>query len=167
MAKNLTSFNEFQNKRKGINESKNEEKINEMLVGDVMRQNPIVDVPISLLKAYGTKVKNETGNEMSNIMSNETLANEIIKYVFSNFMNIENLPVSMVMGDKAQGPVQAQGQPQGQPQAQQPQVQTPQGSGQPIQPAPTSQQVPPAAPPQGGGQQTPQQTAQTIPPTEA
>jgi len=164
MTKNLTNFNEFQNKRKGINESKNGEKINEMFVGDVMRQNPIVDVPVSLIKAFITKVKSETGQDVNMTWSNETVANEIIKYVFSNFMNIENLPVSILVGDKSQGPVQTQGQPvqsQGQPVQSQGQPQQGQGQGQPIQPSPQSQQVPPAT------QQTPQQTAQTIPPTES
>jgi len=174
MAKNLTNFDDFQNKRKSVNESKVEkvekienDKVNEgTLVGDMMRVPLMVDVPMSLLKAYATKVKNETGIDIKNgsIWSDSLLSDEIARYIQATYMTIENLPTSIVTGgEKAQGQVQVQPQPQLQPQ---PQAQTPQEvptQGQaPVQVAPAPQtQVP-----QGGGQPTPQQTAQQIPAME-
>ena len=160
MAKNLTNFNEFQNKRKSVNE----QKVNEgFLVDDVMRVPMMVDVPVSLLKAFATKVKNETTQDIHNQWSDSLLSDEIAKYVIANFMNIENLPVSIITGEKAQGKkgqVQGQPVPQGQPA---PQTQNPDQA--PIQaaPAPQGSQTPPAAP---QTQQNPQNTAQVIPPQE-
>lgn len=161
MAKNLTNFNEFQNKRKSVNE----QKVNEgFLVDDVMRVPMMVDVPVSLLKAFATKVKNETGQDIHNQWSDSLLSDEIAKYIFSNFLNIENLPVSIITGSKVQG--KGQGQAQVQPPVQTPPQQTQQA---PVQaaPAPQGQQTPPAQAPAPAPQtQTPAQTAQNIPPTE-
>lgn len=154
MAKNLTNFSDFQNKRKVVNEN----KLNEgFLVDDVMRVPMMVDVPVSLLKAFSTKVKNETGTDIHNQWSDSLLSDEIAKYIFSNFLNIENLPVSIITGTKSQA---QGGKGQGQVQVSQP-VQ-PQAQQAPVQVAPAAQgtQVPPAS------AQTPQQTAQQIPPQE-
>ena len=88
MAKNLTNFDDFQNKRKVV---VNEQKVNEAtLVGDVMQHTPLVQIPVSLLKAFATKVKNETSQDIHSQWSDSLLAEEIIRYVLSNFMNIEN-----------------------------------------------------------------------------
>ena len=172
MTKNLTNFEDFREK-KSINESKKEEKVNEgQLLGDVMRVPMMVDVPLSLLKAYATKVKNETGQDIKNgsIWSDSLLSDEIAKYVIANFMNIENIPVTLATGDAGGKKIQGQGQGQAQvvpqPQSQVPQGQPPvQQPTQPVQvaPAPAQTQVPPAT---GGGQPSPQQTAQQIPATE-
>ena len=160
MAKNLTNFNEFQNKRKGINESKTEEtKVNEgFLKDDVMKVPMMVDIPVSLLKAFATKVKSETGQDIHSQWSDSLLSDEIAKYIFSNFMNIENLPVAIITGEKT-------GQAQSQPQAQIVQPQAQMGGQAPVQaaPAPQGTQVPVSAP---QTQQSPQQTAQTIPAAE-
>jgi hypothetical protein len=163
MAKNLTNFNDFQNKRKGINESKTieEPKVNEgFLKDDVMKVPMMVDIPVSLLKAFATKVKSETGQDIHSQWSDSLLSDEIAKYIFSNFMNIENLPVAIITGEKA-GQAQAQSQPQAQ--IVQPQAQM--GGQAPVQaaPAPQGTQVPVSAP---QTQQSPQQTAQTIPAAE-
>jgi hypothetical protein len=164
MAKNLTNFNDFQNKRKGINESKivEETKVNEgFLKDDVMVVMMKIDIPVSLLKAFATKVKSETGQDIHSQWSDSLLSDEIAKYVFSNFMNIENLPVSIITGEKTGAQAQGVGQAQAQiqPQAQ---IQAPQGQSQTVEvaPAPQGQQVPAAAP------QNPQQTAQQIPSAE-
>ena len=124
-----------------------------------MRVPMMVDVPVSLLKAFATKVKNETTQDIHNQWSDSLLSDEIAKYVIANFMNIENLPVSIITGSKAQGK-KGQGQIQGQPQIQ------PQPDQAPVQaaPAPQGSQTPPAAP---QNTQSPQQTAQVIPPQES
>ena len=192
MAKNLTNFEDFQNKRKSVTESIVEEKVEEKteekveeekvevidektervveaaLVGDVMRVPLMVDVPMSLLKAFATKVKNETGQDIKNgsIWSDSLLSDEIARFIQANYMNIENLPVTLITGDIQKGGVQSQPQAQVQAQVQpqiQPQIQPqPQSQGQaPIQVAPAQTQVPPAS-----GQPTAQQSAQQIPATE-
>lgn len=161
MAKNLTNFSEFQNKRKSINE----QKVNEgFLVDDVMRVPMMVDVPVSLLKAFATKVKNETGQDIHNQWSDSLLSDEIAKYIFSNFLNIENLPVSIITGSKVQGKG-GQGQAQVQAPVQTPPQQAPQQAPVQAAPAPQGQQTPPAQAPAPQGQ-TPAQTAQQIPATE-
>jgi hypothetical protein len=157
MAKNLTNFNDFQSKRKTINET----KVNEgFLVDDVMRVPMMVDVPVSLLKAFATKVKNETGQDIHNQWSDSLLSDEIAKYVISNFLNIENLPVNIITGNKAQaqGGKKGQGQSQVQPVQN---AQNAQNTQQPVQAAPAPQGAP--AP---STQQTPQNTAQVIPSQE-
>lgn len=148
---NLTNFNDFQNKRKNINES----KVNEgFLKDDVMKVPMMVDIPVSLLKAFATKVKSETGQDIHSQWSDSLLSDEIAKYIFSNFMNIENLPVAIITGEKAS-----------QTQAQIVQPQSQMGEQAPVQaaPAPQGSQVPVSAP---QTQQSPQQTAQTIPAAE-
>jgi hypothetical protein len=169
MANNLTKYNDF--KKKVVNEKK-ETKINEAnLVGDIMRSTIIVDVPRTLLKAFSTKLKNETGQDIHDNWSDSLLADELVKYVVTNFLTIEQLPVSIVTGQaqggkaqvqvqqpaqQVQAPPQSQAQvpPQSQAPAQAP-AQAPQSQGQ------ASAQVPPQQ-----TQQTPQQTAQTIPSRE-
>lgn len=165
MANNLTKYNEFT--KKVVNEKK-ETKINEAnLVGDVMRSTIIVDVPRTLLKAFSTKLKNETGQDIHDNWSDSLLADELVKYVVTNFLTIEQLPVSIVTG-QAQGNGKAQVQVQ-QP-AQQVQAQVPpQGQ---AQVPPQGQAQAPSAQNQTAQtqsqqtQQTPQQTAQTIPAQE-
>ena len=119
------------------------------------------------MKAFVTKVKNETGQDImkGGIWSDSLLSDQIAKYVITNFMNIENLPTSVVLGgDKgAQGKKgQGQGQAQAIVQPTQSQTQPPTQEPAPVQaaPAPQGTQTPPAQAP------SPQQTAAQIPAKE-
>ena len=162
MVKNLTNFEDFQNKRKSANESKTNEAKAVVKQTDTVPVDKLVQVDSGLLKSFVTKVQNETGQDIrkGTPWSDTLLARAIVDFVIDKLMIIDNLPVSIVTGGDTQGQPVISGQPQAQ-------------AGQPVQPA----QIPPQTP-QGGqpGAQTPpqvppqgtqaQKTAAQIPPTE-
>jgi hypothetical protein len=170
--KNTIDFRSFRNKRKGINESV-------IALDDMYKVRTSIEVPASLVNAYIKKVKDESGKNIRQMYSDMDLAEEIANYIASNFMAIENIPVSIVMGTESKA-VQAQSQPQAQaqgglqaqlgiqPQAQpgaQPQAQP--GAQPPMPQAQPGAQPPmPQAPMPQGGAQAPARTAQQIPPQE-
>ena len=55
-------------------------------------------MPRSLINAFIKKVKDETGSDIKDIYGSEQMAEMIVNYINSSFMNIENLPVTMAMG---------------------------------------------------------------------
>ena len=138
---NTIDFKNFQSMRR------NENKVNEAITGKVNEQITVVDdvyrimsgkgieVPAALVSAFTKKVKDESGQNIKQQYSEMQLAELIADYITSNFMTIENIPVSVVLGsDYSSGGAQVQdvqdvqglqGQPpqaqfnaQGQPQAQ-------------------------------------------------
>jgi hypothetical protein len=161
MAKNLTNFEDFQNKRKSVNIEKIDEAQSQKEV-DSIPIVKMVNFPIALVKSFIKKVSDETGKDIvkGGVWSDDLIARTLVDYTISNLMIIENFPVTIVTGNAdtksqaqvAQAPAQTaqtqipQTPPQGQGQGQ--------GSGQ-IQ-----------SPPATVGTQNPQQTAQQIPPTE-
>jgi hypothetical protein len=115
-------------------------------VGDVMRVKTLIDIPQSLINSYVKKVKELSGSNLRSFYSDQDIAEEIIKYITVNNIDVEKIPGNALTGgpqDKAQG--QAEIQPQVQPQAQpQAQAQTqPQAQAQP-QAQPQAQAQPPA-----------------------
>ena len=140
--KHLTNLKDFK-KSKGINETV-------FPVDDVYRVLPNIDVPRSLINAYIKKVKDETGRDIKDIYGQEQMAEMIVNYISSAYLNIENLPVTMAMGSEFDKGAQVQPTQQTQQQIQEPQ-QTQQG-GQQVQ--------------QGGQQTQAQQTAQEIEPQQ-
>ena len=164
MAKNLTNFEDFQNKRKSANESKTNEAKAIVKQTDTVPVDKLVQVESSLLKAFVTKVQSESGQDIrkGTPWSDTLLARAIVDFVIDKLMIIDNLPVSIVTGE-------AQGQPviSGQAQAQggQPTIQPDQNAQAPQAPQapPQNAQIPPQAPPQGTQAQ---KTASQIPPTE-
>lgn len=168
--RNTISFNDFKSKKK-IGKRMNETVVE---IDDTYRVmgGKGVEIPASLINAYVKKVKDETGQDIKQLYSEMALAEIIVDYVTSNFVTIENIPVSMVLGSDYKGAVKAQAQGQGQPMMDefgtiegQPQGQ-PQGQGQPL-PQPQGQGQPQGGQPplpQPQGQPTPQKTAAQIPP---
>ena len=162
MAKNLTNFEDFREK-KSVNESKITEAAQSQI--DAIPIVKMVNFPLALVKSFIKKVLDETGKDIvkGGVWSDDLIARTLVDYTISNLMIIENFPISIVTGNeqKAQSAQTAQAQvsqPPSQIQSQPPaQTQGGQG-GQPIQ-------SPPATSGQGG-QPNPQQTAQQIPPTE-
>ena len=150
MAKNLTNFEDFQNKRKSANESKTNEAKAVVKQTDTVPVDKLVQVDSGLLKSFVTKVQNETGQDIrkGTPWSDTLLARAIVDFVIDKLMIIDNLPVSIVTGGDAQSQPTISGQ--GQAQAGQPTVQP-------------GAQTPPQAPPQGTQAQ---KTAAQIPPTE-
>jgi hypothetical protein len=129
--KNIYDRKEFKNKKSGT-------KLNEMVIhkGDVFEVRTKIEVPVSLVNAYMSKVKDESGKKIKELYAEMEIAEMIADYLKS-FLSIENLPVSLVLGDEftsnpVQGKTEVQVQTQTQPQSQtqsQSQTQT-QGQGQ-------------------------------------
>lgn len=142
-------------------------------VNDIYKVRTMIDLPQSLLNSYVKKVKDTTGKNLRQFFGDVDIAEEIVKYINTSFLNVDQIPAGALMGDaqaqpegqgqpqtqpQAQTQVQSQVQPQGQPQAQvQPQAQgqgqaQPEGQGQ-VQAQPQGQvQVQTEAQPQGQGQ---------------
>ena len=113
-----------------------------------------IQIPKSLVKSYFKKVKDETGNNLSESHGEINVAEELVSYAMKTFIKIENLPTSIVLGDHDSSIVQVQ--PQAQTQAQ-PQTQ-------PIQDAPTDGTTPQGDTAPANPQA--QAAAQSIPATE-
>ena len=123
---------------------KKEEIIKESVlqVNDIYKVRTFIDIPQSLVNAYVKKVKDNTGKNLRQFFGDVDVAEEIVKYINTNFLNVDQIPAGALMGD-AQGEGQAQGQAQGQPEPQaqtQPQAQAqPQTEAQPVQAQPQVQ----------------------------
>ena len=108
-------------------------------VNDIYKVKTMIDIPQSLINAYVKKVKDNTGKNLRQFFGDVDIAEEIIKYINLNNLDVDKIPAGALMGG-AQGQGQGQAQPQGEPQAQtqgqpqmEPQAQTqmqPQGQAQ-------------------------------------
>ena len=101
-------------------------------VNDLYKVKTMIDLPQSLINAYVKKVKDTTGKNLRQFFGDVDIAEEIIKYVTTTFLDIDKIPGGAIMGGQTQAQTQGQGQVQVQtePQAQtelqaqvQPQVQ--------------------------------------------
>ena len=114
-----------------------------MNVGDIYKVRSTVDIPQSLINAYVKKVKDTTGKNMRQFYGDVEIAEELVKYITTNGLDIEKIAGNALMGGQSQAQGQGQTQPQVQvetqaetqvdPQAQpqaQPQVQSQEGQGQ-------------------------------------
>ena len=111
---------------------KREEIIKEAVlqVNDLYKVRAFLDIPQSLVNAYVKKVKDTTGKNLRQFFGDVDIAEEIVKYINTNFLNVDQIPAGALMGDaQAQGEGQAaQGQTTPQAQGQMaPQAQTEQG----------------------------------------
>ncbi len=98
-------------------------------VNDLYKVKTMIDLPQSLINAYVKKVKDTTGKNLRQFFGDVDIAEEIIKYVTTNFLDIDKIPGGAIMGGQTQaqtqGQVQVQTEPQGQVQVQtDPQAQT-------------------------------------------
>ena len=109
-------------------------------VNDIYKVRTLIDIPQSLINAYVKKVKDATGKNLRQFFGDVDIAEEVVKWVTLNFINIDQVPAGALTGDgqaqpQAQGQF-AQGQAQAQPQGQaqfaqgQAQAQPAQGQGQ-------------------------------------
>lgn len=123
--KHVKKFEGFKNNKPEV---KIEDKVNETVfqVENTYRVNIIADVEAKLLSAYAKKVKQNMNKEITDLMGNAMLAEELVKWVLKDGLDAEKIPASAIIGGaqgqaQAQGQVQiqdAQAQPQTQPQAQ-------------------------------------------------
>jgi len=157
---NLTKFDDFKNKKHGSRLNEGVIKIgNEYVVSDIQ-------VPVSLVNSYIKKIKDETGKNVRDFMSDYDVAFRLVNYSIENHLQIDNLPASVVMGDAAPESIEVTDTPaqqNAQPQAQAQDVQA-----QPkeeTQTDKTAQEVP--ATETGTAQTPPVQTAQKPVPAPA
>lgn len=113
-------------------------------VNDIYKVKTMIDIPQSLINAYVKKVKDTTGKNLRQFFGDVDIAEEIVKYINMNNLDVEKIPGGAIMGG---GQSQAQTQTQVQTQTQ-PQMQT---------------QVEPQVEPQVQPQVEPQAQAQTQP----
>ena len=105
-------------------------------VNDIYKVKTMIDIPQSLINAYVKKVKDTTGKNLRTFFGDVDIAEEIVKFINMNNLDVEKIPGGALMGG---GQSQTQTQPQAQPQVQveaQPQAQTqeaPQAQAQPAQ----------------------------------
>jgi len=96
-------------------------------VNDLYKVKTMIDLPQSLINAYVKKVKDTTGKNLRQFFGDVDIAEEIIKYVTTTFLDIDKIPGGAIMGGQTQAQTQGQVQVQTEPQAQtqgQVQVQT-------------------------------------------
>ena len=119
--KNMIDLNEFKTKKEGT--SLQESIVTK--VGDNWNVQITVPVPSSLVNAFAKKVKDETTVNIKETKSDNVLADEMVNYITTSFLNIENLPVNLAVGDDyTTASVQPEIQTQGQVQNLQPEEQT-------------------------------------------
>lgn len=153
-------------------------------VNDIYKVKTMIDIPQSLINSYVKKVKDTTGKNLRQFFGDVDIAEEIIKYITTNNLNLDNIPGGALMGGQAQAQTQTQVQTQddfsdeGQAQVQtqdQTQVQTqvqaqPQGQEESQFEDPQAQAQPQGqaqAQPQGQGQAQPQGQGQAQPQGQA
>ena len=121
--KNIRTFENYRTK------SKREEIIKESVfqVNDIYKVKTMIDIPQSLINAYVKKVKDTTGKNLRQFFGDVDIAEEIVKYINMNNLDVEKIPGGALMGGQAQAQsTQVQPEAQTQPQAQveaQPQTQ--------------------------------------------
>ena len=101
-------------------------------INDIYKVKTMIDIPQSLINAYVKKVKDTTGKNLRQFFGDVDIAEEIVKYINMNNLDVEKLPGNALMGGaQGQGQTQPQGETEGEAQAQaQPQAQA-QGEAQP------------------------------------
>lgn len=80
-------------------------------VNDLYKVKTMIDIPQSLINQYVKKVKDTTGKDLRKFFGDVDIAEEIIKYVTTNFINVDKIPGGAVMGGQTQA--QAQGAQEG------------------------------------------------------
>jgi hypothetical protein len=157
--KHLRKFEKYTNLRK------KDQIIKESVlqVNDIYKVRTFIDIPQSLINAYVKKVKDTTGKNLRQFFGDVDIAEEVVKYINTNFLNVDQIPAGALMGDaQSQGETQtdSQAQPaQAQPSQAQPQAQ-PQAQAQPAQAQAQTQDQAQAQPVQAQPQAQPQAEAQ-------
>ena len=92
-------------------------------VNDIYKVKTMIDVPQSLINAYVKKVKETTGKNLRQFFGDVDIAEEVVKYINMNNLDIEKIPGGALMGGQEQAQTQTQIQPEAQMDQTQPQVQ--------------------------------------------
>ena len=78
-------------------------------VNDIYKVKTMIDIPQSLINAYVKKVKDSTGKNLRQFFGDVDIAEEIIKYITLNNLDVDKIPGGAIMGGQAQAQPQAQG----------------------------------------------------------
>jgi hypothetical protein len=117
--KHIRTFENYRTK------SKREEIIKESVfqVNDIYKVKTMIDIPQSLINAYVKKVKDTTGKNLRQFFGDVDIAEEIVKYINMNNLDVEKIPGGALMGGQVQPQTQTEAQPEAQTEVQ-PQAQT-------------------------------------------
>ena len=112
--KHIRTFENYRTK------SKREEIIKESVfqVNDIYKVKTMIDIPQSLINAYVKKVKDTTGKNLRQFFGDVDIAEEIVKYINMNNLDVEKIPGGALMGGQVQPQAQTEAQTEVQPQAQ-------------------------------------------------
>ncbi len=80
-------------------------------VNDIYKVKTMIDIPQSLINAYVKKVKDTTGKNLRQFFGDVDIAEEIVKFINMNNLDVEKIPGNAIMGG-AQSQTQTQGQGQ-------------------------------------------------------
>ena len=117
--KHIRTFENYRTK------SKREEIIKESVfqVNNIYKVKTMIDIPQSLINAYVKKVKDTTGKNLRQFFGDVDIAEEIVKYINMNNLDVEKIPGGALMGGQVQPQAQTEVQPEAQTEVQ-PQAQT-------------------------------------------
>ena len=95
-------------------------------VNDIYKVKTMIDIPQSLINSYVKKVKDTTGKNLRQFFGDVDIAEEIVKYINMNNLDVDKIPGGALMGGQEQaqtqvqdgGQIQIQTEPQAQMQAQ-------------------------------------------------
>jgi hypothetical protein len=76
-------------------------------MGDLYKVRTSIDIPKSLINAFVSKAKKEQGTDPRENWSDIELAEMLVSYVTTNFINIESLPVNTILGEPTKAPGEA------------------------------------------------------------
>jgi len=69
-------------------------------VNDIYKVRTFVDIPQSLINSYVKKVKDTAGKNLRQFFGDVDIAEEIVKYINLNFLNVDKIPAEALMGGK-------------------------------------------------------------------
>jgi len=72
--------------------------------GDVYKVKTVIEVPKSVINQFVSKAKKENDIDPRENWSDVDLAEMIVNYVAANFITVESLPVSEILGEKVTEP---------------------------------------------------------------
>jgi hypothetical protein len=67
-------------------------------VNDIYKVKTMIDIPQSLVNSYVKKVKDNAGKNLRQFFGDVDIAEEIVKYINTNFMNVDQIPADLLMG---------------------------------------------------------------------
>jgi hypothetical protein len=96
-------------------EVKKEDNVSEstMTAGNIIKVVTSIDVPTSLVNAYAKKVKDTYEKDITSFLGKEGIAEELVKYVSMNFLNVDSVHAGALTGDPDPAQAQMQVQPAG------------------------------------------------------